>query len=585
MFDQEKALITEKIRTYLTQEGIQDAQIEFRQIPFSGEWGLAVPLFPIAAGEARSGKKVVVPQRATALAEGLQAELDPEALGLSHVEAVKGYLNLYFSTAEYARRVVDTILTEAGNYGRGADKHQTVMVEYSQPNTHKSFHVGHLRNVILGGSVCRILEFAGNEVIRANYLGDIGLHVVKWMWNYLKNHKGEQPGEDKTHWMNEIYAEADRLFQEPENEAEVRALYARWNARDPEIVDLWKTTRQWSLEGFEQIYDLLGEHFDRIYFESDVEDSGSELVEQLIGDGLATDGRPEEPVFIDLDAALGTEDEYRVLVILRSDSSSLYATKDLPLAIQKFREYDLERSIYVIDVRQSLYLKQIFKTLELLGYDWADKLYHLAYELVNLPGNVTMASREGTVVLFDDLVAEATSRAKQIVESKNPELSEEAKDSIALAVALGALKYTMLSRDNTKVVTFDWDAALDFNGQAAPYIQYAHVRAGSILRKAGSDLPVEAPFPADLEKTEIDLIELMTRLPAEVQRAAEDLRPLVIANLAFDLGKGFNDFYNTCQVLNAEPDIRAYRLRLVAAAKQVIATSLNLLGIDAPNMM
>lgn len=194
------------------------------------------------------------------------------------------------------------------------------------------------------------------------------------------------------------------------------------DARDPEIVELWKTTRQWSLEGFEQIYDLLGEHFDRIYFESEVEDSGSELVEQLISDGLATDDRPEEPVYIDLDAALGTDDEYRVLVILRSDSSSLYATKDLPLAIQKFNEYHLDRSIYVIDVRQSLYLKQIFKTLELLGYDWSDKLYHLAYELVNLPGNVTMASREGTVVLFDDLVAEATSRAKQIVEEKNPEL-------------------------------------------------------------------------------------------------------------------------------------------------------------------
>ncbi len=157
-----------------------------------------------------------------------------------------------------------------------------------------------------------------------------------------------------------------------------------------------------------------------------------------------------------------------MLVILRSDSSSLYATKDLPLAIQKFNEYHLDRSIYVIDVRQSLYLKQIFKTLELLGYDWSDKLYHLAYELVNLPGNVTMASREGTVVLFDDLVAEATSRAKQIVEEKNPELADDAKESIALAVALGALKYTMLSRDNTKVVTFDWDAALDFNGQAAP---------------------------------------------------------------------------------------------------------------------
>jgi len=585
MFDQEKARIEEKIRTYLAQQGIEDPKIEFRQIPFSGEWGLAMPLFPIAAAEARAGKKINVPQRAGELAEGLQAALDPEQLGLSHIEAVKGYLNLYFSTAEYARRVVDTVLVEDGDYGRGADKHQTVMVEYSQPNTHKSFHVGHLRNVILGGSVCRILEFAGCEVIRANYLGDIGLHVVKWMWNYLKNHKDEQPGEDKTHWMNEIYAEADRLFQEPENEAEVRALYARWNARDPEVVELWKKTRQWSLEGFEQIYDLLGEHFDRIYFESEVEDSGSELVEQLIVDGLATDGRPDEPVFIDLDAALGTQDEYRVLVILRSDGSSLYATKDLPLAIQKFKEYGLDRSIYVIDVRQSLYLKQVFKTLELLGYDWSDKLYHLAYELVNLPGNVTMASREGTVVLFDDLVAEATSRTKQIVEGKNPELSEEAKESIALAVALGALKYTMLSRDNTKVVTFDWDAALDFNGQAAPYIQYAHVRAGSILRKAGTETPEPAAFPADLEKTEVDLIELMTRLPVEVQRAAEDLRPLVIANLAFDLAKAFNDFYNTCQVLNAAPEVRAYRLRLVAAAKQVIATSLNLLGIEAPNMM
>jgi arginyl-tRNA synthetase len=290
-------------------------------------------------------------------------------------------------------------------------------------------------------------------------------------------------------------------------------------------------------------------------------------------------------VILDLDAQLGTQDEYRVLVLLRSDGSSLYATKDLPLAIKKFEEFDLDQSIYVIDVRQSLYLKQIFKTLEILGYEWADKLYHLAYELVNLPGNVTMSSREGTVVLFDNLVAEATQRAREIVEQKNPELSESAKDAIAEAVALGALKYTMLSRDNTKIVTFDWDAALDFNGQAAPYIQYAHVRAGSILRKAGESLPKNVSFPGDLVKAEVDLIELLARLPQEVQKAAEDLRPLTIANYAFDLAKAFNDFYNTCQVLNAPSEIRDYRLRLVAAAQQVIATSLNLLGIKAPSVM
>jgi arginyl-tRNA synthetase len=385
--------------------------------------------------------------------------------------------------------------------------------------------------------------------------------------------------------MNDIYAEADQLYQDPENEAEVRALYARWNARDPEVVSLWKKTRQWSLEGFEQIYDQLGEKFDRIYFESEVEEPGVKLVEEMVKSGLAEDLRPEEPVIINLDAQVGTEDEYRVLVLLRSDGSSLYATKDLPLAIKKFEEYDLDRSIYVIDVRQSLYLKQIFKTLEILGYEWADKLYHLAYELVNLPGNVTMASREGTVVLFDDLMEEATSRAREIVQQKNPELSESAMDVIAEAVALGALKYSMLSRDNTKVVTFDWDAALDFNGQAAPYIQYAHVRAGSILRKAGETFPEQAAFPNQLVKAEVDLIECLTRLPQEVVKAAEEYRPLTIANLAFDLAKAFNDFYNTCQVLNAEPDVRDYRLRLVAASKQVIATSLDLLGIKSPSVM
>jgi len=584
MFEKEKNKLEIRIKDYLKKEGIGDPHIEFRQIPFSGEWGLAVPLFPIAASEARSGKKVIVPQRAQQLAQGIKDDLG-ELEEFSHIDAVNGYLNLYFSTSKYAQDVVDTVLEEGKEYGKGEAIGKKVMVEYSQPNTHKSFHVGHLRNVILGGSVCRLLEFAGYDVIRANYLGDIGLHVVKWMWNYLKNHSGEEPGENKTHWMNDIYAEADRLYQDPENEAEVRELYARWNAKEPEVVALWKKTRQWSLEGFEQIYDQLGESFDRIYFESEVEEPGVALVEEMVKNRLAQDLRPEEPVIIDLDDYAGTEDEFRVLVLLRSDGSSLYATKDLPLAMKKFEEYDLDRSIYVIDVRQSLYLKQIFKTLEILGYDWADKLYHLAYELVNLPGNVTMASREGTVVLFDDLMAEATRRARDIVEQKNPEVSKKAKDDIAEAVALGALKYTMLSRDNTKVVTFDWDAALDFNGQAAPYIQYAHVRAESILRKAGESLPGEASFPSELVKAEVDLIELLTRLPQEVLKAAEELRPLGVANLAFDLAKGFNDFYNTCQVLNVEPEVRAYRLRLVAAAQQVIATSLDLLGIKAPSVM
>ncbi len=585
MFENEKAVVEEKINAYLKLENINDFKVEFRPIPFSGEWGIAVPLFPAAAAEARSGKKVIVPKRAQELAEGIKDFLGKTLKSFSRIDALNGYLNFYFQTSDYARRVVDEVITQGQAYGSGEDRTQTIMVEYSQPNTHKSFHVGHLRNVILGGSVCRILNFAGYDVIRTNYPGDIGLHVVKWMWNYLKNHRGEEPAENKTYWMNEIYAEADRLFQQPENEVEVRAMYARWNAGDTEIVGLWEKTRQWSLEGFEQIYAILGEEFDKYYFESEVEAPGIEMVAKMIADGIAQDGRPDEAVIVDLDALAGTEDEYRVLVVLRSDGSSLYATKDLALAVMKFEEYNLDKSIYVIDVRQSLYLKQVFKALEILGYEWADKLHHLAYEVVNLPGNVTMASRDGTVVLFDDLITEATRRTYEIVDEKNPELSPQIKKDISEAVAIGALKYTMLSRDNTKVVTFDWDTALDFNGQAAPYIQYAYVRAGSILRKAGVVEPEPTEFDDRLEKAEVDLIELLTRLPAEVQRAAEDYRPLIIANIAYDLAKAFNDFYNTCQVLNVEPEIRAYRLRLVAAAKLAIGISLNLLGIKAPSLM
>jgi arginyl-tRNA synthetase len=227
------------------------------------------------------------------------------------------------------------------------------------------------------------------------------------------------------------------------------------------------------LEAFDEIYDLMGINFDRVYYESEVEDSGKEIVQKLIKDEIAIDERPEGAVIVDLDKLSGTEEEYRVMVILRSDGTSLYPTKDIPLAIKKFSEYALSRSIYVIDVRQSLYLRQIFQLLNLMGYDWAENCYHLAYEIVNLPGNVTIASREGTVVLLEDLIEELEKRAYQIVREKNPDLKESSQSSISQKVALGALKYSLLSRDNTKIITFDWDAAMDMNGQAAPYIQYA----------------------------------------------------------------------------------------------------------------
>ncbi len=587
MFELEQQAIEAQIRAYCDDNGLPAPEaLQWSAIPFAGEWGMATSFFQLAAQEARAGAKVNVPQRAQELAAAVAEHIGTPP-GFSHVEAVRGYLNLYFSTPEYARRVVDTIHKQGADFGCGPDKGEQVMVEFSQPNTHKAFHVGHLRSAILGDALCRILECAGYQVVRANYYGDIGLHVIKWLWNYMQRHMGEKPPEDTTRWMGDLYAEANRRLEEnPELEAEVRAVYARWDQDDPEVVDLWKETRQWSLDGFKDIYETLDIRFDREYSNSEAEKPGKQVVEQLIAQGIAEDERPEGPVIVRIDELLGLDEEkYRVLVILRSDNTALYATEDLALAIQKFEEYDLARSLYVVDVRQSLHFQQVFKTLEIAGHPWAERCQHIPYELVNLPGNVVMASREGTVVLLEDLIREAIDRARQVVQEKNPALDEATQAAVAKAVGLGSLRYPMLARDNTRLVTFDWETALDFNGQAAPYIQYAHVRANSILRKMDGPLPDTVTPGYELNAKEVALIELLARLPGEVQRAAAEYKPLHLTNLAFELARAFSDFYNACPVLQSEPEVRDFRLRLVAASRQALANALNLLGITAPEVM
>ncbi len=587
MFEREQQAITQQIKAFCQKNQLPEVDFQWKWIPFSGHWGISTSFFQIAALEARQGKRINVNARAAELASQVAAYLGtPE--GFEKVEAVNGYLNIYFLQSAYAEQVINAVLQAGENFGRGTVRNERVMVEFSQPNTHKAFHVGHLRSAILGDVISRLLDFAGFSVVRANYPGDIGLHVIKWLWCYMNFHRGEKPTSDITRWMGDIYAEANRRLEEnPDLESEVRVLYARWDRREPEVVALWEETRQWSLNGFEEIYRQLDIHFDVYYFNSQVEHPGKEIVNELIAKGIAVDERPEGPVVVKLDELLGLKTEkYRVMVVLRSDNTALYATEDLALAKKKFSDYpDLSRSYYVVDVRQSLHFQQVFKTLELAGYEWATRCQHIPYELVILPGNVVMASREGTVVLLEDLIREATARALAVVREKNPDLSEEVKQKIAQAVGIGAIKYPMLARENTKVVTFDWQSALDFNGQAAPYIQYAYVRAGSILRKANRPLPEEAKVTEPLTPQEVELINLISRLPAEVQRSANEHRPLWIATYAYELAKAFNDFYTQCPVLQAEEAVRNFRLRLTAATRQAIANSLTLLGITAPQAM
>jgi len=520
MFEAEQKFVEESILEYCKNKGYPIVEVKWAWIPFNGQWGISTPFFQLAAASFGKTKGNVV-QRANEIASDLAEKIRGYA-GFDHVEAVNGYLNLYFSTAEYASRVIEQVLTDGNRYGHGRHLNQRLMVEFSHPNTHKAFHVGHLRSAFLGDVLARILEAAGYDVIRANYPGDIGLHVIKWLWNYLKFHKGEKPDRDITRWMGTLYAEAvKRLDQDPTLEEEIREMYARWDRRDPEVVRCWQETRQWSLDGFNEMYQLLDIRFDCYYFNSMFEAPGKEIVAELLEKGIAEDERKSGgAVIVKIDEKLGLKEEkYRVMVVLRSDGTALYATEDLALARQKFLDYpDLVKSYYVVDVRQSLHFQQVFKTLELAGYPWAAKCQHVPYELVNLPGNVVMASREGTVVLLEDLIREATDRALAVVKEKNRELSEELQLEIARAVGIGAIKFPMLSRESNKVVTFDWESALDFNGQAAPYIQYAYVRANSILRKIDQVIPEDGGITYELSQPEVTLIDLIGRMPEEIQK-------------------------------------------------------------------
>lgn len=604
MFQQEQQLIEEKIKAYCAANDIALAELKWQPIPFSGEWGVSTSFFQTAANEARSGKgnKVPVPQRAQQMAEQVKAEIG-SVPGISHIEAVKGYLNLYFTTSEYARRVVDEVLATKTKFGRGDKKKERVMVEYAQPNTHHSFHIGHARTTLLGESLARIVEFAGFDTIRASYPGDLGLGVITVLWAYDKFYKGQEPEgvHERGQWLLKIYAEATAKLEKKENEtpqetaqreayeAERREMYRKWDAGDPYVRNLWAVTREWSLEELRDILRMMDVNIDVWFYESEVDEPSKAIVDELIQRGIAADERPQGgPVIIKIDEKLGlAKEKYRTAVILRSDGTSLYLTKDLALAKDKFEKYHVDRSIYVVDFRQNLHFQQAFKILEMWGFPQAAKCYHLSYGYITLPEGA-MSARRGRVVLFKDVADEAVKRVLALETERSGNIPDNERAKIAMQVGLGALTYSILSIDNNKDIVFDINEALSFDGRTGPYIQNAHVRANSILKKANVQLANLQPanFDFELTKHEIELIEQISKFPNAVQQAANEYRPLVMAAYAYDLANAFHSFYHAVPVLqNEDENVKTARLRLVAAAKQTLANALCLLDIQAPDVM
>jgi len=605
MFKAQQQVITDQIRSYCSEQHLPTpGVITWKPIPFSGEWGISTSFFQLAAQEARalketSGKSINVAERAQELASAIAEYLGTQA-GFSRVEATKGYLNLYFSSAEYSKSLVDTVLELSDDFGRGQPKGERVMIEYAQPNTHHSFHIGHFRNAILGEALARIVEFAGFDTIRATYPGDIGLGVITVLWIYQKFYMGQEPEgiHERGQWLLKLYVEATALLQPKDDEtpeekaqredydAERRELYRIWDANDPIVRELWLKTRQWSLDELIAIFDTLGIKMDAWFFESEVDEPAKAIVEELIARGIADDERPQGgAVVVHIDEKLGLKKEkYRSNIILRSDGTTLYLTKDLALAKIKFDTYHVDRSIYVVDVHQSLHLQQAFKILEMLGFPQAAKCYHLAYGFVNLPEG-GMSARRGRLVLFKDVADEAIRRVLVEIEQKNPDLPQEQRQAVAEQVGLGAMVYAMLSIDNNKDMVYDMQAALNFDGHTGPYIQNAHVRANSIIKK-GDGVPLQASFDYPLTSHEVQLIDLISRFPDIVELAALEYRPLIMANYAYDLAATFHSFYHVVPVIQTEDQtVRDARLRLVAAARQTLANALSLLDIEAPLVM
>lgn len=594
MLDEQVADLTSKLKSALSALGIQPPeQIAWSPIPFQGQWGIGSPVaFQLAAG---LPDKTNVKEQATQIAAEIVAKLELPA-GFARIEAENAYINAYFDTRSYATLVVDQVLKEGEDFGRGPARDERIMVEYAQPNTHHSFHIGHARNTVLGEALARLVEFAGFETIRASYPGDVGLGVITCIWGYKRFHDGQEPKgiHKRGQWLAKVYHEANELVREKQNEsqeerelreqydAERRAMYLAWDRGDPEVRELWQRTRQWSLDELDDILRMLGARIDVFFFESEVDGEAKQIVEELVQLGIAEDERPKGPVLVKIDEQLGlAKEKYRTLVLLRQDGTTLYSAKDLALAKRKFERFQVDRSIYVVDVRQSLHFQQVFKILELWGFPQAEKCYHLAYGFVTLPEGA-MSSRLGNVVLFMDVVMEAERRVRQIISEKNPELSGQRRSEVAHQVGLGALIYALVSVDNVRDIEFNWETALSFDGQSAPYIQNAHVRASSILRKAGG-FPESASFDYELEPLEAELIDQIARFPATVQRAADEYRPLQIANYAFQLAKTWHGFYHAVPVLQSEQ--RQARLRLTAAARQTLANALRLLAISAPDEM
>ena len=561
---------------------------------FTGDYTVVV--FPYVKQARRSPEQV---------ANELGAMVKESVSEVAGFNVIKGFLNFEIANNYWVDFVSEKNLDSSFGFKKANPDEAPVVVEYSSPNTNKPLHLGHIRNNLLGWSVSELLAANGANVKKVNLVNDRGIHICKSMLAWLRFGNGETPessGMKGDHLVGKYYVEFDKHYKEEvrqlmdkgmeEEEAkkqaplmlEAQQMLKRWEEGDKEIRDLWTKMNEWVYAGFDETYRKMGVGFDKIYYESNTYLLGKELVQKGLDMGVLY-RKEDGSVWCDL-----TGDGLDQKLLLRRDGTSVYMTQDLGTALLRHNDFGAEQLIYVVGNEQDYHFKVLKLILGKLGFDWADKVYHLSYGMVELP-NGKMKSREGTVVDADDLIAEMEVTAEEMCRDhgKNDDMTPDQLKALYHMLALGALKYFILKVDPTKNMLFNPAESIDFNGNTGPFIQYTHARICSIVRKAaeqGVNLQDALSAPVSLTDKERAVVKCLHDLPSTVASAAANFSPAMIANYAYDLAKSFNSFYQDTPILReTDANLRLFRVKLCSLVAVSLKNAMRILGIEVPERM
>ncbi|MBQ0040831.1 MAG: arginine--tRNA ligase [Clostridiales bacterium] len=499
------------------------------------------------------------------------------------VEQVNAYVNFFIDRAYFAGELVKEVNEQGSSYGKSnIGEGKKVIVEYSSPNIAKPFHIGHIRSTVIGNAIYNLYKEIGYDAIRINHLGDYGTQFGKMIVAYRKWGNEDELKQNPIKSLLAYYTKFHREVENhPELDDEARATFAKLEAGEPEEVALWEKFREYSLAEFNRVYDMLGISFDSYAGESFYSDKMPAVVDELRDKGLLVESQGAH--IVDLEPY-----DMTPAVILKSDGSSLYATRDIAAAIYRKNHYDFYKNIYVVASQQNLHFKQWRKVLELMGYDWQEDCVHVPFGLVSLEGGETLSTRKGNVVFLEDVLNNAVEKTREIMLEKNAASDE--LDKIAKEVGIGAVIFQELSNNRIKDYVFSWDKVLNFDGETGPYVQYTHARACSVLRNASEeDMATIKAGKCDYSYIKSDsaysLIKLLYRVPEVIIDAADKYEPSILTRHLVDIAQAFNKFYHDEHILVDNEDEKRAKLSLVLASKIVIANCLALLGIKAPEKM